>query len=367
MNNRLLKNLDSAIGEILARLLPSPPLNKLPIPPGRVLFIRPGGIGDAVLLAPVIKLLRKNFPAIHITVLAERRNGGVFPLVPEVNTVFLYDRPAELGRVFKSRFDVVIDTEQWHRLSSVVARLVTSPVKIGFNTNGRRRMFTHLVPYSHADYELESFANLLIPLGVRVDTDSLTEKSYLVIPEREDCRSTLLLEPLRGKQFVTIFPGASISERRWGGGRFNRVANALSERGYGVVVVGGTEDLTIGNEIIHDNDGINLAGATTLVETAAVIGKSSIVLSGDSGILHLAVGLGVPTVSLFGPGRAEKWAPRGAKHRIINKNIHCSPCTTFGTTPPCPHKVECMGGIAVEEVVATLDQLISASLPSISP
>ncbi len=60
-----------------------------------------------------------------------------------------------------------------------------------------------------------------------------------------------------------------------------------------------------------------------------VIDKSAVLVSGDSGILHVGVGLGRPTVSLFGPGIAKKWAPRGDKHIVINKNLPCSPCTNL--------------------------------------
>ena len=81
--------------------------------------------------------------------------------------------------------------------------------------------------------------------------------------------------------------------------------------------------------------GLILAGMTSLAETAAVIQKCALLVSGDSGVLHIAAGLGVPTVSIFGPGRVEKWAPQGEHHVVVTKRLTCSPCTMFGTTPPC--------------------------------
>jgi ADP-heptose:LPS heptosyltransferase len=108
--------------------------------------------------------------------------------------------------------------------------------------------------------------------------------------------------------------------------------------------------------------GLNLAGATTLAETAAVIKKSALLLSGDSGVLHIAVGLGVPTVSLFGPGRVKKWAPQGEHHIVINKELPCSPCTTFGHTPPCPIHAQCMRDISVDEVVTAVTMLLTSGI-----
>jgi ADP-heptose:LPS heptosyltransferase len=84
-------------------------------------------------------------------------------------------------------------------------------------------------------------------------------------------------------------------------------------------------------------------------------------LSGDSGVLHIAMGLGVPTVSLFGPGRAGKWAPRGERHIVINKGLSCSPCTTFGTTPPCPISAQCLNDITVDEVFNAVAVLLTAT------
>jgi ADP-heptose:LPS heptosyltransferase len=106
--------------------------------------------------------------------------------------------------------------------------------------------------------------------------------------------------------------------------------------------------------------GLNLAGRTSLAESAAIIDRSALLLSGDSGVLHIAVGLGKPTVSLFGPGRSEKWAPRGDRHIVINRHLPCSPCTTYGTTPPCPHNAQCMRDITVEEVANSVMMLLTA-------
>ena len=119
-------------------------------------------------------------------------------------------------------------------------------------------------------------------------------------------------------------------------------------------------------EVIAGGLGLNLAGMTSLSETAAVIQKSSLLLSGDSGVLHIAVGLGVPTVSLFGPGRVKKWAPQGERHIVISKELPCSPCTTFGTTPPCPNGIRCMSDITVDEVVNAVTRLLArvGAMPS---
>lgn len=363
MNIQVLKYIDRTFGVLLARLLTTPAVKPIPVPE-KILIIRPGGIGDAVQLSPAIKALRKTFPAADITILAERRNRAAFTLTPNVARVFCYDRLPELAQCLNGTYDLVIDTEQWHYLSAVVSRLAGGAMSIGYATNDRKKFFTHTASYSHDDYEVESFFRLLAPLGI--DKPLQPQDSCLAVPEWAREKANVLLRGFSAAPFVVVFPGASISERRWGAKRFRGVAEKLHAKGILVVVVGGKEDQRVGDEIIRGMGGLNLAGKTSLVETVAVIDRGAFLLSGDSGILHIGVGLGKPTVSLFGPGIAKKWAPRGENHIVLNKNLPCSPCTKFGYTPKCPINAKCMSDITVDEVFDAVMQLLerTSGLPN---
>jgi lipopolysaccharide heptosyltransferase II len=314
------------------------------------LFIRPGGIGDAVLLIPAIIALKKRFPHAVIDVLSEKRNYAIFSLCPYVNRILCYDNPTELLTAIRSRHDVVIDTEQWHRLSAVVARLMRAQMSVGYATNERKRLFTHAVPYSHDDYEAHSFFNLIAPITGQLPVDF--DKPFLTVSPESTNRIRSLLQPLANKKIVVLFPGGSIRERRWGRDRFHQTAQALIERGYGVVVIGGKGDLRAGEVIAGDfHHIVDLCGKLSLVEAAAVLQEASLLITGDSGIMHIGYGLGIKTLSLFGPGIEKKWAPRGNHHIVINKSLDCSPCTKFGYTPKCTKNAECMKRITVDEVV----------------
>jgi ADP-heptose:LPS heptosyltransferase len=137
------------------------------------------------------------------------------------------------------------------------------------------------------------------------------------------------------------------------------LALRLIDEGVQIVVVGGREDVGSGEAITAGNRGLSLAGKTSLAETAGVIQQSRLVVSGDSGVLHVAVGLDVPTVSLFGPGIAAKWAPRGENHTVINKQLSCSPCTRFGYTPHCTIGACCISDISVDEVFDAAQKQLS--------
>jgi len=324
--------------------------------PEKIFLIRPGGGGDAVGLVPAINAIKTAFPSVTIDILAEKRNSAVFGLCPQVRSVFCYDKPnGFLSLRANARYDLVIDTEQWHRLSAIIARFTRAPLLIGYGTNDRKKLFTHPVSYSHDEYEAESFLNLLAPLGIEKPSEIKTP--FLQVPIGAMESMERIVDKFEGRPFVTIFPGASIPERRWGARKFREVADRLRGIGISVVVVGGTGEAADGEVIVIGNSGLNLAGKTSMAETAAMIAKSALLVSGDSGVLHIGVGLGKPTVSLFGPGIAKKWAPKGGKHVVINRNLSCSPCTKFGYTPKCDRGAECMELITVDEVTEAVKKI----------
>ena len=349
----MIKKIDSLLGPFIAPLVERlfPPKDRTGENISAVLIIRPGGIGDAVLLIPIIALLRKKYPYAVIEVLAEKRNSGVFAFCPDVSSVFHYDAPAEFLATVRRTYDIVIDSEQWHRLSAIAARLTRTPMTIGFATNERKKMFTHPVPYSHDEYEMHSFMNLLFPLIGNISRD--IDIPFLTIPPDMTDKVKLLLKPVMCNKMVALFPGGSIQERQWGSGHFHRTAKLLSDEGYGIVVVGGNDDVRAGKEIVSGlSNALNLCGKLSLPETAAVLKESALLIAGDSGIMHVGYGLGIKIVALFGPGREKKWTPRGKNIRVINKHLPCSPCTTYGYTPKCEKKAACMSAITVDEVIS---------------
>jgi lipopolysaccharide heptosyltransferase II len=355
MQTAFLKFIDNYLGRFVITILRPQPPSQI-VEPDTILIIRPGGIGDAVLLIPTIKALRNAYPACTIDILAERRNAAAFHLASGIRTVYLYDTLSGLAAVQRSRYDAVIDTEQWHRLSAVVARLTKSPLSIGYATNERKKMFTNAVQYSHEDYEIDCFFHLLQPLGI---TESEKGKPpFLVVPDKAVKKANALLGKLADKPFIAIFHGSSITEKRWDMGNFVRLVLQLNEAGFPIIVIGSEKERVTGEAMTCGLDALNLAGKTSLVETAAVIDKSSLLVSGDSGILHIAAGLGRPTVSLFGPSCIKKWAPRGQHHIAISKNLSCSPCSQFGNIPNCRINARCMAEITVEEVLGAVEKLL---------
>jgi ADP-heptose:LPS heptosyltransferase len=332
-----------------------------PLSPGRVLVIRPGGIGDAVLLFPMLQAMREAWPEADLDVLAEGRNAGLFRANGVVDRVLRYDRLGDLTRALRAGYDLVVDSEQTHYLSAAVAMLTRAPVRVGFATNRRRWLFTRRVPYSRQIYEAHSFLELFRAASGKDEVFDPDRPFFpLDEPHHEWAGEALAGMPEGG--LAVIHPGASTRLRRWRPERYHRVARALIERGLSVAVVGGPADRPAADEVCRGLPAertLDLAGRTDLARTAAVIARAELYVSADTGPLHLAYGLGVPTVHLFGPGELEKWAPAGARYRTVREPLPCSPCTRYGATPPCCQGVRCMEELRVEQVVRAIDEVLS--------
>ncbi|MCE1227460.1 MAG: glycosyltransferase family 9 protein [Geobacteraceae bacterium] len=348
MKKNLLKLIDRLVGSFLITCLPSVAVQTFSRH-GHFLIIRPGGIGDAVLLLPMLKQLADLYPNAVIEVLAEKRNAEVFRWSPVVTAVWCYDKPAEFLKLFTRKFDLIIDTEQWYRLSAVVARLLAPSRLIGFGANERSRLLTDPCPYTFNEYEAIVFGELLAPIA---------GSGFSVLVEASRFMNLPIPDSGISQPYVVISPGTSIAAKQWSVERFSEVASYCERCGFDVVVLGGKGDEGVGQSVscalsrCH-----NLVGRTSLTESASIVSGARLMISGDSGLLHVAQLQGVPTVALFGPSDPEKWSRKGDRHSIVSAGIDCAPCSRFGTIPKCPHGFRCMQNITVEMVVEAVKEL----------
>ncbi|NIA09835.1 MAG: glycosyltransferase family 9 protein [Nitrospiraceae bacterium] len=336
IKTEFIKTADRFFGQCINSLLPAKKMYPNKIDDIKsMLLIRPGGLGDAFLLIPAIQAIKRIFKNASISVLAENRNYKAFKFVNNVN-VYRYDNIREFLRVLSSQYNVVIDTEQWHRFSAIVARFV-GKLNVGFATNDRKKNFDVAVKYYHTRYEIDSFMDLV---------DELCR--FLSIEHNLDYQIPFIDIEAIDNFDVVIFTGASNTLRKWQVEKYRQLIKKLN--GFKIALIGGSADVEFNKKIAEGLRVENFTNKLSLKETAGIIKGSKILFSTDSGILHLGVGLGVKTVSIFGPGIEDKWAPRGEKHIVINKRLPCSPCTRFGYTPKCPYGGRCMKEITVEEV-----------------
>jgi ADP-heptose:LPS heptosyltransferase len=329
----------------------------------RILVVRPGGLGDAVLTYPMLQALRDGYPDARIDMLVERRNAGVYAIMDLVAEVHCYDAGvlSVLRRLRSVQYDIVIDTEQFHHFSTLFINYLRPKYLCGFDTLGRGRFQTHSVSYSEDTYEACSFLGLAQSvLGSTFNFDP--DRPFINVRPEARNWAVKALESAGERQVAVVTPVAGGASRLWSAGKYAQLVGWLISREYYVVLLGGQDGIeaagSISDQCSHEAV-LNLAGKTTLAQSAAVLQQAGLSVSADTGVLHLAYSVGTPTVSLFGSGLHLKWAPPGQHHRIVRKGLPCSPCIRFGRLPPCPHDFTCMSELNVENVSAAIEDLFA--------
>lgn len=366
----ILKFLDAFLGAGICRAMTwlgverSPPLKPEAIRERlrRALFIRPGGMGDMIMLLPVLQRFRRHYPSVALDVLCERRNADLVRLSGLGDEIMIYDDTPLvcLRRLLARRYEVVIDTEQFHHFSAVLARFSRSPVRVGFNINPRRNsLYTHLVAYDPDGWEADQFARLLAPLGVApepCDPNGCLEGIELPVLNEWP-------PPPDPVAWVAVHAGATTPYKRWPVERVVDLIAALGQEGFACVLVGGTQDGRVSRRVEAGarKAGVRVTwqvGGLTLAETAAVIRRAHLFVGPDSGLGHLARALSVPTVILFGPTDPAKWGRPTECHAVVRRPVACAPCAIFGYHKRCRH-LSCMRDIGVEDVLAACHQVLT--------
>ena len=189
---------------------------------------------------------------------------------------------------------------------------------------------------------------------------------FLKEEEREKARVFLEERNLVGKTLVGILPGAGRPYKCWPAERFAAViARLLQKFNAGVIIFGSRKETTLAGEVKnlsqkhskkgHDGKVIIAAGSFNLREASALMERLHLFITNDSGPLHIAMALGIPTVALFCPSNAAGLLPPGKNHvlKIIKKDIPCKPCITKRCRRPF-----CMDQISVDEVIKASEELI---------
>lgn len=352
---KVIKLLDFTLGGCLAAVLRGKrSASEPPSQPRSMLVIRPGGIGDAVFLLPLLKKIQETRPGLVVDILCEKRNVQVFRSQMHLcRTVFCYDIPTDLRGLRRAgRYDIIVDTEQWHYLSAATAYFLRGQYTTGFATRPlREKFFDRPIAYKANAYELENFKALFaFLLGDCQDFQDI-RLSYSVRPSLLSWAE----EKVSSDKTAALFIGASITPRRLTKGQCVESIRSLFSKGYSVVLLGGGDVVGAGREVeeeIKDPRLLNFVGQASLEETAALIQRARVFIGPDSGIMHLACAVGTPVIAIFGPGNLPKWGPKGERDRVVTLNVACSPCTRFGyTVPTCHGTYKCMREIQSGDII----------------
>jgi heptosyltransferase II len=329
----------------------------------RILVVAPSWIGDAVLSHPLLERLTRRAPAPLIDVLAPGWVLPVYRRMPEVaDTIenpFRHGQLAlgaryRLGRKLARRGYTHAYVLPNSLTSALVPWFAGIPSRTGYQGEMRYGLLTDR---RHLDKQalplmVDRFAWLAQPADTALGRP-LTRPRLRV--DAAQVAETLQRHDLPVRARVACFcPGAEFGPaKRWPAGHFASLAQQLMDRGFSVWLLGSATDKPVGDEIVRTSSGAvqNLCGNTSLDDAINLLSAAELVITNDSGLMHVAAALDRPTVAIYGSSSPAFTPPLSDLARVVKLDLPCSPC--FARTCPLKH-FDCMLKLGPEKVMETI-------------
>jgi lipopolysaccharide heptosyltransferase II len=325
----------------------------------RIVVRAPNWLGDVVLSLPAVRDLRRNLPGVGVTMLARAPVAELYRAVPEVDEVVISRGVRADAAALRGRHDlgILLPNSFGSALALALARV---PERWGWSTDGRGLLLTRAAPVParlRGQNQLYYYRAMLAAMGLDVTPPPQTALSC---PPEWDARASELLDHRDAGGWIGVSPGAHFgSAKRWLPERFAAVAQRLAAgSGAGVAVLGAASERALTAQVAAQVKApvADLGGRTTLSELVGVLGRLRLLITNDSGAMHVAAALGTPVVAVIGPTDARETAPVGGAHRLVREPVHCSPCLLR----ECPIDHRCMRRVTVSRVVDEARGLLAA-------
>jgi len=340
----------------------------------RRIFVRGvNWVGDTVLTFPAVENLRRLFPQAALTVFAPRDLSDLWRAFPHVDEVVPFEKRGavrsfheerELARTLRKRFDLaIIFPRSFH--SVLLPYMARIPVRIGFRDEGRSFLLTHGIPRTpdlQRVHRVLYYSKLIEFLG-KVD-EGIAPQIRLREEDRAWAEAFLKDQGfLDGRPLIGMNPGATYGLAKcWSPDRFRELGERLAQRWKAsILLFGKKEEGSTVQRILGSSGrwGADLTGKTTLVQLAALLGRCRLLVTNDTGTMHVAAATGPSVVALFGSTDPVTTGPWGNGHVVIRKEVSCAPCLKR----VCPTDHRCMDLITVDDV----DEAIRQHLRTFSP
>lgn len=340
----------------------------------RILVRATNWVGDAVMSVPALQALRECFPSAQISILARPWVAGLYGREPFCDELIPYEAPKS-WRGFSKKWKIATDLRrrsfdcaillQNAFESAALVKAAGIPLRIGYDRDARGWLLTHSIPVPKPGdipkhqrfYYLELLKRAGILSAYRTDGHIRLHGASAAAQAGQGRLANLSFSgPIIG-----VAPGAAYGgAKRWLPERFGNAAVQISrERGASVVIFGSTAERLI-CQTVHEQvqssgqRSLNLAGETTLDVLIEMVAACELLLTNDSGPMHIASALGVPTVAAFGPTDHEATGPTGTWSRVVREPVECSPCLLR----ECPIDHRCMLRVTAGRVVQEASELL---------
>ena len=339
-----------------------------------VVVFRALNLGDMLCAVPALQALRHRLPHAHITLvglaaakpvlrffpnlvdeLVEFPGDDAFP-EKEVDTHAL---PGFYHSMRKRRFDVAIQLHGSGGRSNAIVQKMEPAQWVGFVPDAQAAEPGRLMPWLDDLHEVHRYLALLEYIGIPAHDDRY---ELGVGPEDEAQARALAAESgLMLERLVIVHPGARLRSRRWPVERFAAVASALADDGWHVALTGSSAELELVQAVQRaaNKPMVNLCGATDLDSLAAMVKLARLLVCNDTGISHVAAGVGTPSVVIASGSDVRRWAPLDKdRHRVLHAALPCRPCAY----EVCPIGHPCALGVSVSEVLAAAREYLLEQL-----
>lgn len=323
---------------------------KKSVKPKNILIMKPGAIGDLLHLTPTIRALKTAYPDTKISLLVgSEATADLFRYNPYISETLIFDKRgahksiAALIRLWqylrRQKYDVVINFQRSNLKTWFLATAAFPCRVLVYHKT------MHKIIHAVADH-----MKTVWPLGVT--TSDMALEFYVGEDDNLFAKHLLDTEGMAQKIVIALNPGASHPVNRWPVDRFAALADMLAENiDAKIVIIGGKEDISLADEIAEKTAArpIVIAGKTNLLQLGAVLSRCDVLVTGDTGPMHMATAVGAKVVALFGAADPQRTGPVGSGHRILYaKDVPCIPCRSRKCTNT--FYLECMKKISAKDV-----------------
>lgn len=326
----------------------------------KILVIRYGTIGDTIFASAFYRELRRSLPDARIDVLVDSVAGEIMQNCPYINKIFYID--GKYKKLFKyislfKNYDTVYFLKN-DRFFTTVAFLAGVKNRIGFNIR-RNKFLTKTSPYKCDKHEIDCYLDLLKISGFSVEND----KTELWLDKINDAKAREITATVSAKKII-IQAYSRFKQKNWLDEYWAEVIPYLSNNIKAqVFFVGGNKDIASYQNLMKnvkcelELPPIDMCGKLSIKETMSLVKNADLVIGLDSGVIHMAAALDVPSILLHGPTSLVRWKPRSEKCTVLSKHFSCSPCfLQSGTKKYCKNRVsDCMEFLTPDILIGAIN------------
>lgn len=337
---------------------------------GRILIIRTDGIGDLLNSTPAIALLRQNYPSAEITVLARPLNASVLIGNPDVDRVIVFDRQGEHRQVSaqiqfyhslrQEKFHLVV-AMQTATLPHLIAFLSGASYRLGRYQKRFKSTLTHVWRGKYRKGETHEVDRNLALVKLVCKGEGTRNLVFNLLPDEiSDAETHLTSWRVEKDSFlIGIHPGGSSHDKRWPEKQYAELADKLVQQyNATILLLHGPDEKELAQNIQNTMQSKAIIYAPKSIrKLAALLSRCSMVVCNDSGPMHLAAALDIPTVAIFGPTDHVAWRPMSENASVVRRDMPCWPCSAH----KCKIGWECTKKLPVEMVWNTAVSTVEAS------